>query len=74
MMWDFWEGGAGMAWFGLAHVLWWVLLVAGVVALVRLLWPSTRGKDRADEILRERFARGEIDQGEFEQRMRSLNR
>lgn len=68
-----WDGGG---WgFGLMHVLWWVFLVVGVVALVR--WTGPRhyhhgGEDRALAILRERYARGEIDKAEFEDRKRDL--
>lgn len=80
MMWYGMDGGIGM-------VLWWIVLVLGIVFLVRaldlgrLFGPGGRpdrdaeaapGKDRALEILRERFARGEIDQEEFEQRRRGL--
>ncbi len=71
MMWDGW----GMAGFGLMHVLWWALVIAGIVVLVRMAIrsPSGRdGEDRARSILRERFARGEIDQAEFDERMRKL--
>ena len=71
-----WDGG-GWGWgFGLMHVLWWVFLVVGVVALVR--WTGPRhyhhggGEDRALSILRERYARGEIDKAEFEDRKRDL--
>jgi putative membrane protein len=71
-----WEDGWGM--FRFVHVLWWVLLVVGIVTLIR--WTSARGprglrrseEDRAIEILRERYARGEIDKTEFEERKRNL--
>jgi putative membrane protein len=71
-----WEDGWGM--FRFVHVLWWVLLVVGIVTLIR--WTSGRGprgwrrseEDRAIEILRERYARGEIDKTEFEERKRDL--
>lgn len=69
-----WGGwGMGWGWFGLMHVLWWVLLVVGVVALVRWMRDGRSSGDRAQAILRERYARGEIDQAEFDERMRRLN-
>ncbi len=53
-----------------------VLLVVGIVALIRWLWPASgmgRAEDRALAILRERYARGEINQEEFEARRRDLS-
>ena len=74
-MWG-WDGQWGMAggwgWFGLVHLLWWVLLVAGVAYLLRSIVRGERGGDRALEILRERYARGEIDQAEYSERVRQL--
>ncbi|MEO6795425.1 MAG: SHOCT domain-containing protein [Candidatus Dormibacter sp.] len=61
---------------------WYVFVVfllfwGGVIALI--LWAirratSSRGPDSAIQILQERFARGEIDQQEFEQRKSALRR
>jgi putative membrane protein len=79
MMW--WGNGwGGAAWFGFAlmHVLFWVLVIAGVIMLVR--WGAGRGvrnsgfpeEDRALHILRERYARGEIGKQEFEERKQVL--
>ncbi|WBY01349.1 SHOCT domain-containing protein [Ramlibacter tataouinensis] len=69
-MWG-WDGGWGF--FGLMHVLWWVLLIAAAVVVVRALAGSGRPRhDSALQILRERFARGEIDAAEFEQRSKQL--
>jgi len=73
-MWG-WDGGWGwgMGWgFGLMHVLWWAVLVLGLVALFR--WSSGAGRrhgpriDSALQILRERYARGEISKAEFDER------
>lgn len=72
-MWG-WDGswGMGWGWFGLAHLLWWLLLIAGAIALVRALGAGRRGRDSAMDILRERYARGEIDRGEYEERRKQL--
>lgn len=78
MMWDQWGRGYGMdwGWFGAMHLLWWLLLIAGAAALLRyilgLKGGADRGEDRAHAVLRERYARGEIDQQEFDERMRHL--
>jgi putative membrane protein len=74
-----WHGGWGMMLFG---PLFMVLVVGGIVALAVWLlrgpsWqaqpPGARGRDPLD-ILKERFARGEIDKDEFEERRRILER
>lgn len=71
-MWSGWMGGWGW--------LWIVLIVIVIVLLVLLLTrrsgptdTSVRG-DEALRILEERFARGEIDREEFEERRRTLRR
>lgn len=55
--------------------LFWILLIVAVVLLVRGL-ASSRGGDTGStdalEVLRRRFARGEIDEAEFERRKRRL--
>ena len=66
--------GGAMGWGALWMVLWWALPIAGIVWLV--MWMS-RASDRRREksaldILQERYARGEIDQAEFEKKRRDL--
>ena len=70
----------GLGW--IFMILFWVLVIAGVIALVRWL---TAGPSRREQgisttvhrtptdILRERYARGEIDREEFLQRLEDLN-
>jgi len=71
--------GGGWGWFGFIHmVLWWFLIILGIAVLAKWLIGAsggTRGEgDRALSILRERYARGEIDKAEFEARERDLRR
>ena len=50
-----------------------MLIFLGVcIALLYLFVRGARGEDRALQILKERYARGEIDQAEFEKRRRFL--
>lgn len=80
-MWGGDWGGWGMGWgiFGALHMLlWWILIILGIVVLVKWLFGGTagsaQGKDnRALEILKERYARGEIGKEEFEQKRRDLS-
>ena len=73
-----WGGGWGWSWFGLVHmVLWWFLIILGIVVLAKWLFgggSSGRGtpEQRALEILAERYARGEIDKKEFEDKKMDL--
>jgi uncharacterized membrane protein len=49
------------------------LVVIGLILLIRLLWTATsRTASNALQILQERFARGEIDREEYEERRKLL--
>lgn len=71
MMWDGWSG-FGMLWV----TLFWVGLILLVVWAVRQFSGDRTGrntsKDRAMQILEERYAHGEIDRDEFEEHRRTL--
>lgn len=77
MMWGYGDG-YGWGWgMGFHTVLWWILLILAIVALVRWIgWsgPSHRHLhgESALDILKKRYARGEINKDEFEQRKRDL--
>ncbi len=70
-------GGWGMGFGGPFMVVFWVLVIVGVVALIRWFADQSSGADRRGEkrpleILRERYARGEIDREEYEQKRKDL--
>ncbi len=78
-----WHEGWGWGWghmvFGsLMMLLVWIAVILAVVLAVRWIGGSRRGgespagEDAALAILKERFARGEIDAEEFEERKRRL--
>lgn len=66
----------GLGWIGM--FLWWALVIAGIAMLLKWLAGEPRGPFRRTqsplEILRERYARGEIDKAEFEEKKRELIR
>ncbi len=70
-------GGFGFG--GIFMVLWWIILIVGVVALVRWLATSSHGTEGQGgghrqplDILKERYARGEINEQEFQKIKRDL--
>jgi putative membrane protein len=78
-----WGGGPAMFW--VVHLLWWGVALFGVLvvahwSLGRRGWrgrcgpagQDDHGSDQALRLLRERYARGEIDQAEFDERSRVL--
>ena len=74
-----WSGVEGMGWgwigLGMVHVLlFWALVILGIVALTRWLagGPRAGGPARAIDILKARYARGEITQEQFEQIKRDI--
>jgi putative membrane protein len=74
-MWEHWDE-YGIGW-GTSMLLFWVLLIAAIVMLSKFIWSSSifsgRIRDKsALDILRERYARGEIDREEFVQKTRDL--
>jgi len=80
MMWGpGWNWGAGAWLMGVSMLLFWALVITVVIVLLRRFTagPASgeaqrREPDRAISILEERFARGEIDREEFEQRRQVL--
>jgi putative membrane protein len=76
MMWDGF-GGMGWGWIGLGMVhmlLFWVLVILGILVLGRRLAGGPRNEllARAIDILKARYAKGEITREEFEQIKRDI--
>lgn len=79
MMYGNWGyGGPGFFGMGWGMLLFWGVVIVGVILLLR--WRSGSDSDRppappnqgALEILAQRYARGEIERDEFEQKRRDL--
>ncbi len=71
------EYGGGAWWGWIIMALFWAIIIAVVVMIVRRLghghrrWHEGHG-DSAIEILKERYAKGEIDKKEFEEKKKDL--
>lgn len=79
MYWGNGIGGWGMVLMTVGNLLFWGLVISGVVVLVRLFARGTQRGGSSDEaatpqrVLAERFVRGEIDEDEYRQRLHVLN-
>ena len=70
------------------ELLWWALLILLIIGVVRWLrstgpgphphhpffGPPAKGPDPAIDVLRERYAKGEIDKREYDERLRDMAR
>jgi putative membrane protein len=80
----FWYGngmsGWGYALMTVSMVLFWALVIAGVIALVRYFGRDTQPaltspppqRHTPEQVLAERFARGDIDEQEYRRRLDTL--
>ena len=80
MGWHYMWGSMGVGMF-FFMIIFWILIIAGAVALVRWLWsggstsrPYGERESEAEEILKTRFAKGEIDEEEFNAKMQILRK
>ncbi|OGZ34974.1 MAG: hypothetical protein A2174_00130 [Candidatus Portnoybacteria bacterium RBG_13_41_18] len=70
-------GGWGGMFFGL---IFWVLIIVGIIWLISWIAREggmrreLRGGSSATEILKERYAKGEINKQEFEEKMKDLSK
>jgi putative membrane protein len=86
MMWNYDYSGpmmGGFGWFGSFHLLfsvfWTIVFIVLILGAIRLLRDSKRGgwrrfyRDPALDSLRERYAKGEIEKAEYEERRKVLS-
>jgi putative membrane protein len=66
--------GMGYGIWGILWLIFLILVIIGLILLIRYLWEGSRFKreDSALEILKKKYARGEISKEEFEEKKKDL--
>ncbi len=60
--------------FWILGLIFWILVIIGLVLLIKYLWEGSgaRKEESALEILKRRYARGEISKEEFEEKKKEI--
>jgi len=71
-----WPYMGSMGWW---MVLWWLVAIVVLVLLVRLVagslgGPGSRADETSEQILKRRYAKGEIERDEYQRRLEDLRR
>lgn len=72
-----WDYGSGMGFGWIFMVLFWALVILGIVYLLKLVSGGTKSEkqeeeDTALDILKKRYARGDISKEEFEEKKKDI--
>jgi len=72
-------GGYGGWFMGIVNIIFWIVVIIGVVYLIKFISSSSKQgakelkrEDSALDILKERYAKGEINREEFEEKKKAL--
>jgi len=64
--------GSMMSGWGLLALVFWILIIIGLALLIKYLWEGRGGQESAIEVLKKRYARGEITKEEFEEKKKDI--
>lgn len=70
-----WDYGWGMGFGWIFMILFWVLVILGVVYLIKMIAGGAGKEEKRDtalDILKQRYAKGEITKEEFEEKKKDL--
>lgn len=73
-----WGYGMGLGW-SIIMMAFWIAVIVGIIFMIRWVVLSTdirrkiRGEDSALEILKQRYAKGEINKDEFKEKKKDLS-
>lgn len=73
--WDGWSGSWGMGFGWIFMLVFWALIILGIVALAKWLFSTGSGRSagtRPLDVLKERYARGELTREQYEQMRRDI--
>jgi len=75
MMWG-WENGGGWLMMGIGMLIWVAVIALVVWLVIRAVGqrPGPGGSESAEDLLRHRYASGEIDAEEYQSRLETLRR
>lgn len=69
MHWGDYGGGMGFGWMWIWTILFWGLVILGIVFIIQMVTRSTKKYEKEEtplDILKKRYAKGEITREEFE--------
>ncbi|MBU4220414.1 MAG: SHOCT domain-containing protein [Euryarchaeota archaeon] len=72
---DGYGNGMGSGIMGILWLIFWILIIIGLVLLIKYLWEGSGARmeqESALEILKKKYARGEINKEEFEEKKKDL--
>ncbi len=71
-----WMNGWGIGFGGgIFMILFWILIIVGIVYIVKIIAGGTKSEEKREsalDILKKRYARGEISKEEFEEKKKDL--
>ena len=64
--------GYMMSGWGILILIFWLLVIVGFALLIKYLWEGRGGQESSLEVLKKRYARGEITKEEYEEKKKDI--